>query len=85
MERHDIDPQPPPSSPSDERPADDSDDVAVLLAELGGLHHLAVRAEQLARAIGIDGADVLDAHAHSSLEQARGNARAIVASLDRAL
>jgi hypothetical protein len=62
-----------------------SAEIGQLLDELGGLHHLAVRAEQLARAVGIHGATALDPHARSSLEQARSNARAIVASLDRAI
>lgn len=56
-----------------------------LLAELDGLHQLAVRAEDLARVVGIHGGhDALDDHQLSALEQARSNAAAIVASLDRA-
>lgn len=56
-----------------------------LLTDLDGLHHLAVRAEDLARLVGHHGAGrLLDDHQLSTLEQARDNAASIIASLDRA-
>lgn len=81
MDMHGIDPR------RDEAAArgPSGDTAPEMLADLAGLHHLAVRAEELARAIGMHGATVLDDHDRSALEQARSNARAIVASLDRAI
>ncbi len=59
--------------------------AADLLAELDGLHDLAIRAEQLAQLLGMHGGhDQLTGAQLSTLELARDNAAAIVASLDRA-
>lgn len=83
MDMHGIDPRQPEPVVATGQSGDTATDI---LEDLAGLHHLAVRAEELAKAVGIHGgAQVLGDHDRSALEQARSNARAIVASLDRAI
>lgn len=71
--------------PADSPDRDPGTSAEELLVDLDGLHHLAVRAEDLARLVGHHGAgQLLDHRQLSALEQARDNASAIIASLDRA-
>jgi len=71
-----------PAGSPDPDPGTSAEEV---LVDLDGLHHLAVRAEDLARLVGHHGAArVLDDRQLSALEQARDNASSIVASLERA-
>lgn len=63
----------------------DQPDVARLLDDLYRLGDLAVAAEQLARLLGVHGGgSALSGPQLSAMEQARDNASAIIASLDRA-
>lgn len=59
-------------------------DATELLDRLDDLGDLAVVAERLAQLLGVHGADALGGPQRSALEQARDNASAIIASLDRA-
>ncbi len=81
MNTHRIDP----ADSADSAAGDPGPSAEELLVDLDGLHHLAVRAEDLARLMGHHGAArLLDDRQLSALEQARDNASAIIASLDRA-
>lgn len=71
--------------PNPDWPDPDQPDADTLLDDLDRLGDLAVAAEQLARLLGVHGGrDALTGPQLSALEQARDNASAIIASLDRA-